>query len=71
LERKVHIMKKLIATLLTISLLLGIALPIFVAPPIIEYAHQSHGTHGLGNVYQEFTGVPNPPPWDNPPGLEH
>jgi hypothetical protein len=64
-------MKKLIATLLTISLLLGIALPIFIAPPIIEYAHQSHGTHGLGHVNQYFSGVEIPPPWDLPPGLEH
>ncbi len=57
-------MKKLVSILLT--------LVFFVA--IIEsgpgpWAHKSHGNHGLGNVNQNFIGVPIPPPWDNPPGL--
>lgn len=56
-------MKNLFKILLTALLLVSIA------SPTLEYMKKAHGTHGLGNVHQYFEGVPQPPPWDTPPGL--
>ena len=67
-------MKKIITTLVTIALLVGVISPVLAASPIlaagtvIEYAKMAHGTHGLGNVNQNFNGIVQPPPWDLPPG---
>ena len=58
-------MNKLFRMLVTIVVLVGMVLP------GLEYFKQAHGTHGLGNVNQNFNGVVTPPPWDLPPGLQH
>ena len=66
-------MKKFITTMITIAMLiavfspvLGVALPI--APTGYNHEKQAHGSHGLGNVNQNFNGIVVPPPWDLPPG---
>ena len=58
-------MNKLLKLLVTIVILIGIA------SPGLDYMKKAHGTHGLGNVNQNFNGVVTPPPWDLPPGSLH
>ena len=58
-------MKNLFRLLVTAVLLIGLA------SPTLEYMKKAHGTHGLGNVNQNFQGVDTPPPWDLPPGSLH
>ena len=57
--------KKLVALLIAIAILISIASPALAEG---DYAHQAHGSHGLGNVNQNFNGIEEPPPWDLPPG---
>jgi hypothetical protein len=74
LEKENH-MKKLITTLIIIVFLIAAISPILVTttipatPSDTDHENMAHGDHGLGNVNQEFQGIEDPPPWDNPPGL--
>jgi hypothetical protein len=64
-------MKKFIIILLTIVMFITVVSPVLAEPPPTagDYAHQAHGSHGLGHVNQNFNGIEDPPPWDSPPGL--
>ena len=57
-------MKKLMIVLVVLILLISFSTPVSAAG-----AFQSHGTHGQGNVVQNFVGA-GADPWDNPPGNE-